>query len=163
MKTQTLTRDYHAQILVNISAKEAFKHIANVPAWWATNFEGSAQRLHDVFTVSFGETFVRFSISELVPDQKIVWKVEDCHLHWLKDKKEWNGTEIVWEVASGDLSADERSAGARSTRIDMTHVGLNPGVECFENCEQGWNHYIKASLFNLITAGHGLLKPPKKS
>jgi hypothetical protein len=153
MKTQTLTRDYHAQILVNTSAKEAFKHIANVPAWWAKHFEGSARRLHDVFTVRFGETFVRFSISESVPDQKIVWKVEDCHLHWLKDKKEWNGTEIVWKVSSRD----------GSTAIDMTHVGLNPDVECFENCQQGWNHYIKVSLFKLITEGHGLLDPPKKS
>jgi hypothetical protein len=158
MKTAILANDYHCSIASDISVKDAFKAIANVPAWWTTNFEGSARSLHDEFTVRFGETFVNFTISEVVPGEKIVWRVLDCNLHWLKDKKEWKDTKIVWEVSSKD-----HSTGDHSTRIDMTHVGLVPEVECYSNCESGWNHYIKDSLFKFISGGKGLPGMRKKS
>jgi hypothetical protein len=37
----------------------------------------------------------------------------------------------------------------------MTHIGLNAGVECFEDCTKGWNHYVKVSLLKLIEEGKG--------
>jgi hypothetical protein len=42
-----------------------------------------------------GRTFVDFEITELIPNKKVVWKVTDCHLPWLKNKKKWNNTEVV--------------------------------------------------------------------
>ena len=38
----------------------------------------------------------------------------------------------------------------------MTHVGLVPGIECYEDCEKGWDFYIKESLFKFLTEGKGL-------
>jgi len=38
----------------------------------------------------------------------------------------------------------------------MTHIGLVPGIECYERCNEGWNHFIKESLFSLITEEKGL-------
>jgi len=142
---ETLANDYHCSITAAVPARDAFEKIARVGDWWAVHFEGRAQKTGDIFTVTFGETFVTFKIGEVIPDKKIVWQVTDCNLHWIKDKKEWNGTEIVWEVSS--------RGGA--TRIDMTHVGLVPGVECYENCEPGWNHHIKDSLFKLLIEEKG--------
>jgi hypothetical protein len=35
-----------------------------------------------------GKTFIDFQITELVPNRKVVWKLTDSHISWLKDKKE---------------------------------------------------------------------------
>src|SRR5882672_7471982 len=109
MNTEILVNDYHCSITAAISGKEAFKNICHVSDWWTVNFEGSAQKQGDIFTVRFGETFVTFRIAEAITDKKIVWHVQDCHIPWLKDKKEWNNTQVVWEISS---SGD-------ATRIDM--------------------------------------------
>ena len=140
------TKNYNASILVPLSIGEAINEITNVSAWWSTDFTGSAQREGDEFTVSFGETFVTQRVEEM-SDKKIIWLVTDCYKHWLKgNKQEWNGTTIVFEF----------SAKGDETQIDFTHIGLVPGIECYEGCEDGWNFYIKESLFKLLTEGKGI-------
>lgn len=134
------------KVSVDASPKDAMEKISHVNLWWAKNFAGSAAKLNDTFSVRFGETFVDFEISELVPNEKTVWKVTDCNLHWLKNKKEWNGTEAVFEI----------SEKKKSTQIDFTHKGLVPGMECYENCEEGWTHHITRSLVQLINNGKGM-------
>src|SRR5689334_17988248 len=137
--------NYYAEINVNVSAGEAFEKINQVSQWWTANLEGSSAKINDVFTVHFGETFVTFKIVDLVPNNTVVWLVTDCHLHWLTDKKEWNGTKIVWEVSSKN----------KTTCVGMTHLGLMPGIECYDQCNAGWNYFIKESLFSLITEEKG--------
>lgn len=139
------THDYTCSIQAFVSAEEAYDKIARVSEWWAKNFKGSARNLGDTFTVRFGETFVDFKISEAVPDSIIVWQVADCHLPWLKDKTEWNGTSAVWEISS--------SSGI--TTITFTHHGLTPDVECFSACEKGWNGHIQKSLLKFLNDGKG--------
>lgn len=138
-------KNFHRTITVNASAEEAMKKINQVNLWWAKNFSGSAEKLNDKFTVRFGETFVDFLISELVPNKKVVWKVTDCNLHWIKAKKEWNNTEVVFEISSEN----------NKTKIDFTHIGLVPGVECYNDCETGWNGYVKGSLVTFINENKG--------
>ena len=129
-------QDYSVTISVKATPQEAMKKISQVNRWWAKNFTGKAGRLNDKFSVHFGETFVDFQISEFIPDQKIVWKVTDCNLHWIKARKEWNGTQVVFKI----------SEKKNSTQIDFTHVGLVPGVECYNDCEVGWNAHVTISL-----------------
>ena len=76
-----------------------------------------------------------------------------CNLHWLKDKKECKGTDVLWEIVP--------MKGA--TEILMTHIGLKPGIECFEDCTVGWNHYVKESLFKLLNEGKGVPDHPNHS
>jgi hypothetical protein len=38
----------------------------------------------------------------------------------------------------------------------MTHAGLVPGVECYGNCEKGWDFYVGESLLRLLTENTGL-------
>ena len=144
MKTITRT-DYHADIEIHGSIQKAFEGISRVSAWWTVNIDGNTTNLNDEFTVRFGETFSRFKVIEMIPAQKLVWQVLDCNLHWMNNKKEWCGTKILWEL----------SGLKNSSRISMTHVGLNAGIECFEDCTKGWNHYVKTSLFKLIEEGRG--------
>lgn len=137
--------DYHRTIIVKASPKDAMKKISQVNGWWARNFVGKADKLNDKFSVHFGDTFVDFKISELIPDQKVVWKVTDCNLHWIKAKKEWKNTEVVFEIS--------RHRG--STQIAFTHVGLVPGVECYKDCEVGWDGHVTNSLMKFINNGKG--------
>ena len=139
-------QDYTATILVKATANKAFQCINQVTAWWTENIVGSSEKLNDVFTTHFGETFVTMKIVESVPDKKLVWNVADCYLHWLADKKEWKGTQIVFEI----------SAEGDSTRIQFTHIGLEPQVECYDMCVKGWDQYFKGSLAKLINEGTGL-------
>ena len=53
------------------------------------DFEGSLKKQEDVFTVRFGKVYITMKVTELIPDQKIVWYVTDCNKPWLKNKKEW--------------------------------------------------------------------------
>ena len=60
-------QDYTVRIAANVSARDAFNSINRVSDWWATHFEGHSEKLNDVFTVRFGETFVTFKIIDMVP------------------------------------------------------------------------------------------------
>jgi hypothetical protein len=139
------TQDYSAVISINASPAQAFNCISSVTEWWTGNVEGNSKKKGDVFTVHFGDTFVAFEVTEAAKG-KIGWVVTDCYLHWLKEKKEWNNTKIVFDISEQN--------GA--TQINMTHIGLVPGIECYGTCEEGWDHYIKKSLFKLITEGKGI-------
>lgn len=139
-------KDFHRTITVNASPQQAMKKISQVNLWWAKNLTGNAEKLNDKFSVHFGDTFVDFQIIELIPGKKVVWKVTDCNLHWIKAKKEWNNTEVVFEISPEN----------NKSKIDFTHVGLVPGVECFEDCEVGWNGHITESLTNFINEGKGM-------
>jgi Activator of Hsp90 ATPase homolog 1-like protein len=139
-------QDYTVSITVNATAQEAFKSINSVSKWWTEDLEGRSQKLNDEFTVHFGETFITMKIVELVPDKKIVWHVTDCYKHWLKDKKEWKDTRMNWEI----------STKKDATQITFTHIGLVPGLECYDGCENAWGQYINGSLFKLLTKGKGV-------
>jgi hypothetical protein len=143
-------QDYTATIVATVSKKAAFNAITAVGKWWTENIEGNTEKLNDVFTVHFGETFVTFKVVEFIKEQKLAWLVTDCYLHWLNDKKEWKGTTLNF-----DLEADKSS-----TQITFTHIGLQPEIECYNDCRKGWDQYIKDSLLKLITEGQG--RPEKK-
>lgn len=142
---ETGNKNFHRTMLVHVSAEEAMGKISQVNLWWARNFSGRAEKLNDRFTVRFGDTFVDFLITEYIPAKKVVWKVTDCNLHWIKAKKEWNGTEVVFEI----------SAENAMSKISFTHVGLVPDVECYKDCETGWTGHITQSLADLINKGKG--------
>lgn len=147
------SKNYNCTINAKISSNEAFEGINRVSEWWTTNLEGNSQKLNDIFTVHFGKTFVTIKLIEVIPDKKIVWHITDCYLDWLKDKEEWKDTKIDWEI----------STALNSTQINMTHIGLVPEIECYTDCEKGWNFYIKESLFKLITEQKGIPDKPKNT
>ncbi len=139
------TTDFRTTVAVNQNPQVVFDAIAHVGGWWSKHFKGNAKNKGDVFSVKFGDTFVDFTITESIPGQKLVWLVTDCNLHWISNKKEWNGTEVVWEI--------DRSGN--STEIVLTHIGLVPESECYKDCFAGWTGLLKGSLYKLIEEGIG--------
>lgn len=139
-------QDYKVSITVDATAQEAFKSINSVSKWWTEHLEGSSQKLNDEFTVRFDEVHVSTQkLVELIPDKKIVWLVTESKLNFVEDKHEWNDTKISFEIAEKD----------GKTQIDFTHIGLVPEIECYNGCSNAWGHYIKGSLFKLLTEGKG--------
>ena len=140
-------KNYTHALLVKRTPQEVFEAIGDVAAWWTINVEGATRTSGDEFTVQFGDVHLtRQRITEAIPGRRIVWAVIESHLPWLKDVEEWKGTEIVFEIA----------AEKKGTRLTMTHVGLTPSVECFDQCEKGWDYFIGTSLLALLTDGAGL-------
>lgn len=140
------SQDYECSIKATTTVEECFEKIGQVSEWWTKNFNGSARKPGDAFTVHFGETFVDFKITEAIPSKKIVWQVTNSNLPFLKDKTEWNGTSVIWELSSEN----------GTTTVAMIHRGLVPEVECYNNCQEGWNFYVTNSLRRFLTEGKGL-------
>jgi hypothetical protein len=140
--------DFSLGLTVQASAKETMKKISQVDLWWARNFKGEAGKAGDEFSVCFGDTYVNFRVTEVVPGKKVRWLVTDCNLHWIEDKKEWKNTEVIWSLTE---------QGGK-TQIDFVHRGLTSDSECYEGCKPGWTHHLKDSLVKLIEKGAGLPK-----
>ena len=140
-------QDYTVNIIVNHSATDAFHAINNVSKWWTEHLEGSSKKLNDEFTVRFGDVHVSTQkLVEVIPDKKVVWLITDSRLNFVKDESEWTNMRIVFDITEKD----------GKTQIKFTQVGLVPDVECYGGCSGAWDHYIKDSLFKLITGGKGI-------
>jgi len=145
--------DVSSSISAKISADEAIKKISNVPEWWGITFTGSAEKQHDKFVVKMtGDSYFNFTVTELIPGKRMVWLVTDCHMPWYSDKKEWTNTRLIFDLHENN----------GVTEVHFQHEGLTPNVECYKDCESGWTHWIKTSLFSYLTTGKGIFRQPTK-
>jgi hypothetical protein len=54
-----------------------------------------------------------------VPGKKVVWRVLQNEFNFIKDKTEWNGTDVIFDITKkGD-----------KTEVCFTHAGLVPAYE----------------------------------
>jgi hypothetical protein len=147
------TKDYSTSFTVDQSPEEVFDAINNVRAWWSGDpgIAGSTDKLGDEFTYRYKPLhYSKQKLTELIPGKKVLWLVLDSQLNFIKDKSEWNGTKITFEIAKkGD-----------KTEVRFTHVGLGPEYECYGACSNAWGSYINGSLQSLIT-GKGQPNPKK--
>jgi hypothetical protein len=138
--------DYTATLLVDQTPEEAFDAINNVRGWWSEEVEGGTDKPDDEFIYHYKDFhYCKIKLIELVPGQRVVWLVLDNYFKFTKDKSEWKGTMIVFDISQkGD-----------QTEIRFTHEGLVPQYECYEICREAWTNYISDSLRGLIVAGKG--------
>jgi len=88
-------------------------------------------------------------IIEFVPGKRVVWLVIDNYFDFTKDKSEWKGNKMIFEITKkGD-----------KTQLQFTQDGLVPSYECYDVCHDAWTNYIKKSLHSLITTGKGQANP----
>jgi hypothetical protein len=138
--------NYTTTFLVDQTPEEAFAAINNVRGWWSGEIEGSTDKLGAKFTYRYQDVHrSKQEITEFIPGKRVVWRVLDSYLNFVKDKSEWNGTKVIFDVSEkGD-----------KTEVRFTHQGLVPKDECFDACSNAWGSYINGSLRSLITTGRG--------
>jgi hypothetical protein len=140
------TTDFTTTILVDQTPTEVFNAINNVRGWWQGEIKGNTDKLNEEFTYRMEEFHLsKQKIVELIPGKKIVWLVTESQLNFIKDKKEWTGTKIIFDISEIN----------NKTQLRFTHQGLVSDIECYGACSKGWTHLIQQSLFSLITTGNG--------
>lgn len=144
------TEDFTTTIIVDQSPAQVFKAINNVRGWWSEEIEGSTGTINESFNYHFKDMHrCRIKVIEMIPDKKVVWLVEENNFSFTKDKKEWTGTRIIFDI----------SRDGNKTKMVFTHKGLVPEYECYNVCHDAWIGFIQNSLYNLITTGKGQPNP----
>ncbi|HTT15569.1 MAG TPA: SRPBCC domain-containing protein [Thermoplasmata archaeon] len=143
-------QDYTVTIRVDPAPPRVYDAVNDVRGWWSGEIDGTTDQLGAVWTYRYRDLHRSTQqITEMVPGRRVVWHVVDSRLSFVKDPTEWNGTDLVFDIArKGDR-----------TELRFTHVGLRPAVECYANCTDAWGYYIRDSLRKLITTGKGTPNP----
>jgi activator of Hsp90 ATPase-like protein len=140
MKSENFT----ATFSVDQTPKQAFDAVNNVRGWWSGEVEGETDKVGAEFTYRYKDVHrTTQKITELVPGKKVVWHVTQSELSFVKERDEWRGTDIIFDISSKD----------GKTEVRFTHVGLAPQIECYGNCSNAWGMLIKGNLRNLISTG----------
>lgn len=133
-------------ILVNATPATAFDAINRPRDWWGKDIQGDTDRLGGEWTYRYKDMhFSTHRTTEFVPGKRIVWDILDSEMTFLKDKSEWKGTKLIFDITpKGD-----------KTEVRFTHAGLVPQVECYDICTDAWSGLIHGSLKGLIEGGEG--------
>jgi uncharacterized protein YndB with AHSA1/START domain len=146
METSMNGQDFTTSFTVRQTPQEAFEAITNVRGWWSEDMSGGTARVGDVFDYRFKDIHrTKIEIVEAVPGSRVVWHVIDNFFSFTEDRTEWTDTKIVFDIRQQ----------ANGTEVRMTHVGLVPDYECYDNCSSGWTTYVGGSLRSLIETGKG--------
>lgn len=132
--------------VVEASPAQVFAAINNPRAWWPGEFEGSTDRAGGVFVYRYKDLHESTQkITEFVADKRVVWHVAQAKMSFVEDQNEWEGTDIVFDIAKKGTM----------TELRFAHLGLNPSFECYDGCSTAWSSIINDSLRSLITTGRG--------
>jgi len=142
-------KNFTASFVVDKTPKEVFDAVNNVHQWWTENIKGHSKKLNDEFEVHFGDVhYSKQKLTEVVPNEKVVWLITDSQLNFIQQKDEWTNTKIVFEIFPQ----------GNKTQLRFTQEGLVPAIECYDACSGAWGDYVN-SLRNLITTGKGQPAP----
>ena len=142
--------DLAISLVVDKSPAEVYAAINNVRGWWSEKIADPTDKIGGEWVYRYKDIhYSKQNTLELIPNEKVVWEVTDSTLNFTEDKKEWTGTNVVFDI----------SPKGEKTEIRFTHKGLDPTCECFEACTSGWKYYINTSLKCLIETGKGKPNP----
>lgn len=141
----------HFQHSLNIAASPAAVYAAlttteGLRDWWTQDCDGSPTvggTIHFRFTSCWKD--MRVELAE--PGREVRWLCTGAHIEAesITRPDEWVGTRMVFRMS------DE---GKGQTRLHFEHIGLEPSLECYGMCSQGWQHFL-GSLQQYLETGEG--------
>lgn len=143
-------QDFTSTIVVQKSAMEAYEAIQNFRGWWSEDIEGATDKPGETFFYHYKDVHLcKMKLTEAIPGKKLVYEVVDNEFSFTKDKTEWIGTTLEFEL---------RGQGDQTT-VQFTHRGLVPAYECYNVCHDAWTGFIEKSLKDYINTGKGEPNP----
>jgi hypothetical protein len=145
-----VTDDYTYEMQVDVPERQLFEALTDdvaIGRWW-TAATRSEQDGNHVKLFREGGLFVSFTVEHAPGTGDVVWTVTDCPV-----MGDWVGTAPSFSVRP--------NADGTST-IAFRHVGLSPALECFDQCQAGWNHFMP-SLYQFLETGVGRPNEPRNA
>ena len=136
--------DYRREIPVKAPVERLFDAIATcdgVRGWWTPLVSGTSER--------GGTMRLEFEGMDEHIDLRVVSSRRPTEIEWSvvehTSLDDWAGTRIRFEVFP---------AGDDASTLAFQHVGLSPKLECYDQCEAGWDHFLD-SLVAFAERGEG--------
>jgi uncharacterized protein YndB with AHSA1/START domain len=133
--------DYHADVTVSAPRAAVFaavSTVAGLSGWWTTAASGSPEPGGELrFAFRDGAAVMR--VEDRTPDLER-WT---CLGH--SGQPEWAGTTVTFRLTELDPAV---------TRLQFTHAGLRPQLDCYGECSAGWT-YLMGSLAAYAETGTG--------
>src|SRR4051812_48948952 len=109
-----MATDLTYTVLVDQTPKEAFDAINNVRGWWSEEIEGNTDKLNETFIYQYEDVhYAQITLIESIPNEKIVWFIKYNYFKMTKDRSEWTGTKVSFEISKKE----------NKTQIRFTHIG----------------------------------------
>jgi uncharacterized protein YndB with AHSA1/START domain len=133
--------DYHADVTINAPLDSVFAAVSSVEGlsgWWTTDTSGSPEPGGELrFTFTDGVAIMR------VEDRTPALERWTCLGH--SGQLEWERTTVTFQLTE---------LGPATTRLQFTHGGLRPQLDCYDHCSAGWS-YLMRSLASYAETGTG--------
>ena len=134
--------DYEKVITVEASADAVFNALTTVEGlagWWTSRVAGSSGQGGEVRFTFDGPDSCDMFVESAERPALVRWKVRACP--FLPD---WVGTHPTFTI----------TPVADASQLHFRHHGLQPTLECWDDCRPGWDHYLP-SLKALVESGEG--------
>ncbi len=124
---------------------DALTSANKISEWWTSITHGE-QLGNEIRVLMGSESPLVFAVDHATGHAVVTWSVSACDFC-----PDWVGTQPTFTAEPG---ADG------TTRVSFRHVGLRPDLECFDQCQAGWNHFLP-SLRQYLEVGIGLANEPR--
>jgi uncharacterized protein YndB with AHSA1/START domain len=136
-----LDEDYRSRLTLTASTDAVFDALTTIEglaAWW-TPVTGDGLTGGQL-TFSFGsESQAVMRVDAAERKVGVRWTNIACHV------QDWVGTTLHFDL---------EALPAGGTELRFRHAGLTPRLECFRDCQSGWDHFIP-SLGAYVETGVG--------
>lgn len=143
-------KHFSTTIVFDLAPAVVFDAINRPADWWPGLITGSSAKPGDEFNYQYKDFHLSTQkVEEMIPNQRVVWRVTGSQIRYVQDIDEWTGTRIIFELSEQD----------GKTLLRFTHEGLTPRIECFDSCSTTWDKILRQGLQALLITG----TPPELS
>jgi uncharacterized protein YndB with AHSA1/START domain len=134
--------DYTKDLYIGAAPRAVYPALTTLEgcsSWWAPASGSAAAGGELSFTFDDPGSPLVLRVAEAAT-AAVTWHVSACP--FLPD---WVGTTITFRL---------RATGEGGTELSFQHAGLSPRLDCFDECQAGWNYYLP-SLREYAESGAG--------